>query len=30
VHNPAYNFNDAAIPYGVALFASIVERKLPK
>ncbi|MGA3399386.1 MAG: M20 aminoacylase family protein [Acetobacteraceae bacterium] len=30
VHNPAYNFNDAAIPYGVALFASIVERKLAK
>jgi amidohydrolase len=30
VHNPAYNFNDAAIPYGVALFASIVERKLSK
>jgi amidohydrolase len=30
VHNPAYNFNDAAIPYGVALYASIVERKLPK
>jgi hippurate hydrolase len=30
VHNPAYNFNDAAIPYGVALFGSIVERKLPK
>jgi amidohydrolase len=30
VHNPAYNFNDAAIPYGVALFASIVERQLPK
>jgi amidohydrolase len=30
VHNPAYNFNDAAIPYGVALFADIVERKLAK
>ena len=28
-HNPAYNFNDAAIPYGVALFARIAERKLP-
>ena len=27
---PGYNFNDAAIPYGVALFASIVERKLAK
>jgi hippurate hydrolase len=30
VHNPAYNFNDAAIPYGVALFGRIVERKLAK
>ncbi len=30
VHHPAYNFNDAAIPYGVALFADIVERKLAK
>jgi len=28
VHNPAYNFNDAAIPYGAALFARIVERGL--
>ncbi|HUB16220.1 MAG TPA: M20 aminoacylase family protein [Acetobacteraceae bacterium] len=30
VHHPAYNFNDAAIPYGVALFADIVERKLAR
>jgi hippurate hydrolase len=30
VHNPAYNFNDAAIPYGVALYARVVERKLTK
>jgi hippurate hydrolase len=29
VHNPRYDFNDAAIPYGSALFAAIVERKLP-
>jgi len=28
VHNPDYNFNDAAIPYGTALFARIVEREL--
>ncbi|HEX5327420.1 MAG TPA: amidohydrolase, partial [Acetobacteraceae bacterium] len=28
VHNPNYNFNDAAIPYGSALFARLVERKL--
>jgi len=28
VHNPAYDFNDAAIPYGAALFARIVEREL--
>ena len=27
-HNPHYNFNDAAIPYGAALYARIVERTL--
>ncbi len=30
VHNPGYNFNDEAIPYGSALFAHLVERKLPR
>jgi hippurate hydrolase len=30
VHNHRYDFNDAAIPYGAALYAAIVERKLPK
>jgi amidohydrolase len=30
VHNHQYNFNDAAIPYGVALWASVVESKLVK
>ncbi len=30
VHNPNYNFNDAAIPFGVALFARLVERRLPR
>ncbi|HET6185054.1 MAG TPA: M20 aminoacylase family protein [Acetobacteraceae bacterium] len=30
VHNPAYNFNDEAIPYGSALYARIIERTLPK
>ena len=29
-HNPHYNFNDAAIPYGAALYARIVERMLPR
>ena len=29
VHNPNYDFNDAAIPYGASFFASIVERELP-
>ncbi len=29
-HNPRYNFNDAAIPYGAGLFARIVERELPR
>jgi len=30
LHNPAYDFNDAAIPYGAGVFASLVERVLPK
>jgi hippurate hydrolase len=30
VHNQHYNFNDAAIPYGAALFARMVERELPR
>ncbi len=30
VHNPGYNFNDAAIPTGAAMFATLIERKLPK
>jgi hippurate hydrolase len=30
VHNPGYNFNDEAIPYGAAMFAELVERKLAK
>jgi len=30
LHNPAYDFNDAAIPYGVALWATLVEQKLAK
>jgi len=30
VHNAHYNFNDAAIPYGSALFARLVERSLPR
>jgi len=30
VHNHQYDFNDEAIPYGVALLAAITERKLPK
>ncbi len=30
VHNPAYNFNDEAIPYGSALLARLVERTLPR
>ena len=30
LHNPAYDFNDEAIPYGVALWASLVEQKLAK
>jgi amidohydrolase len=30
VHNQLYDFNDEAIPYGVALFATITEKKLPR
>jgi hippurate hydrolase len=30
VHNHQYDFNDEAIPYGVALYAAIAEKKLPK
>ncbi|MBO1076262.1 M20 aminoacylase family protein [Roseomonas marmotae] len=29
-HNPAYNFNDEATPYGAGLYARIVETMLPK
>jgi len=28
LHNPAYNFNDDATPYGAALLATVVERQL--
>src|SRR5215472_6363424 len=30
VHNHRYDFNDAAIPFGAALFARLVERELPR
>jgi amidohydrolase len=30
VHNPAYDFNDAALPYGAGLLAALVERKLAR
>jgi hippurate hydrolase len=30
VHNPGYNFNDEALPLGAALFATLIERKLPR
>ncbi|MCO6417917.1 M20 family metallopeptidase [Siccirubricoccus sp. KC 17139] len=29
-HNPRYQFNDAAIPYGAALYARVVERGLKR
>ncbi|HVL70426.1 MAG TPA: M20 aminoacylase family protein [Beijerinckiaceae bacterium] len=29
VHHPKYDFNDAAIPYGVSLFARLVETGMP-
>jgi amidohydrolase len=30
VHNPGYDFNDAAIPYGAALFVRLVEKRLAR
>jgi hippurate hydrolase len=30
LHNHLYDFNDEAIPFGVALYAAITEKKLPK
>jgi metal-dependent amidase/aminoacylase/carboxypeptidase family protein len=30
VHNPAYDFNDAALPLGASLFARLTERKLTR
>jgi hippurate hydrolase len=30
VHNPGYDFNDSALPYGSALFARLVERRLAR
>jgi amidohydrolase len=29
VHNPAYDFNDAALPLGAAFFARLIETRLP-
>ncbi|HVY17553.1 MAG TPA: M20 aminoacylase family protein [Rhodopila sp.] len=30
LHNHLYDFNDEIIPYGVALYSAIVEKKMPK
>ncbi|MCO6414991.1 M20 family metallopeptidase [Siccirubricoccus sp. KC 17139] len=30
VHNPRYDFNDEAIPYGAGILAAVVEKELPK
>jgi hippurate hydrolase len=30
VHNPNYDFNDAALPIGASLFARLVEKKLSR
>jgi len=30
VHNPGYDFNDTASPYGSSLFARLVERRLAR
>jgi hippurate hydrolase len=30
LHNPAYDFNDHAIPYGAGVLAAVVEKRLVK
>lgn len=30
VHNPSYDFNDRALPYGASFFARLVEKRLAK
>ena len=30
VHNPRFDFNDAAIPYGAGVLAAVVERRAPR
>jgi hippurate hydrolase len=30
VHNPGYDFNDAALPLGASLYARLVEKRLPR
>ena len=30
VHNPKYDFNDAALTFGASLYAGLVERRLPR
>jgi hippurate hydrolase len=30
VHNPHYDFNEAALPIGASLFARVLEKKLPR
>ena len=30
VHNPRYNFNDAALPWGASYWAQIAEQALPR
>ena len=30
VHNPGYDFNDGALPYGASLFVRLVEKRLDR
>ena len=30
VHNPGYDFNDQALPFGAAYFVNVVEKKLAR
>jgi hippurate hydrolase len=30
VHNPSYDFNDRALPYGAGFYARLVEKRLAR
>ena len=30
VHNPSYDFNDKALPYGASFFARVIEKRMAR